>query len=317
MIRFGVIGAGRIARTFAEALKKTEGCAYAIASRDAAKAEAFKTMHGFEVAYGSYEAMLNDPLVDCVYIATPHAFHKAQMLLAIDHGKAVLCEKAFTVNAAEAEEVFARAKAQGVFVMEAMWSRFLPTVRAVVRRVHEHVIGTPCRLDIDFSFLGDPNDTRLYDPKLGGGALLDIGVYAITFANLIFGAPERIETTAEMHDQGVDIAETITYHYVHATATMRVGFTENRPIEARLYGSEGSIRMPWFWQMETAHRYDKGGVLIETLSHPHRANGFEYQIDEVIRCLEANKLESDWMPHRTTLDILRQMDTLRHRWSMN
>lgn len=316
MVRFGVIGAGRIAATFAAALNATEGHGYAIASRSSEKANAFKEKHGFDVAYGSYAEMVTDPLVDCVYVATPHAFHKVHMMMAIDHGKHVLCEKAFTLNADEAEEVFARAKETGVFVMEAMWSRFLPAVRAIISSVERGIIGNPLRLEVDFSFRGDEADQRLYEPSLGGGALLDIGVYAITFANLFFGRPETIESTATKADSGVDIDARIMYRYPSAQAIMQIGFTETRPIEATLYGSEGKIHMPLFWQMEKAFHYSKDGKLVDVFHHPHRVNGFEYQIDEVIRCLQDGRRESDTMPHETTLEILRQMDALRAMWGV-
>ena len=312
--RFGILGAGRIASTFASVLEVTQGNAYAIASRSVEKAQDFKAKHGFHVAYGDYASMLADPWVDCVYVATPHAFHKEHMLMAIDHSKHVLCEKAFTLNTAEAEAVFTRAKDAGVFVMEAMWSRFLPTVKAVVSAVQGGAIGEPLRLEVDFAFKADPNDQRLYEPALGGGALLDVGVYAITFANLFFGPPKTMESSMRPADTGIDLDATVVYRYPHAHATMRIGFTENRPIEATLYGTEGKIHMPLFWQMEKALHYDRHGNLVYTFHHPHRVNGFEYQIDEVIRCLKQHRLESDVMPHKETLEILRQMDAIRTAW---
>lgn len=319
MIRFGVLGAGRIARTFSEAMHGTEGVLYAVASRDGLKAAAFKEDFQFEVAYGSYEAMLKDPLVDCVYIATPHAFHYEQMLASIEHGKAILCEKAFTLNRHQAEIVFARAKAKGVFVMEAMWSRFLPVLREAITHVEAGTLGDLTHFEANFSFKADhklSDQSRLFNLALGGGALLDIGIYPINFAHVFLGLPKHVDATVTRHHTGADLSEVITFQYDKATARLTAGFDSEAPIEATLYGTKGKLHMPLFWALEKAILYDSDDTVVDIIEQPHRINGFEYQIEDVIACLQAGKLESLVMPHQTTLDMLGLMDGLRAAWDL-
>lgn len=317
MIGFGVIGAGNIALRFSEALKGTKGHARAIASRNIDKALKYQKDFGYEVAYEGYDKLFNDPKVDCVYIATPHAFHYEQMLKAIKHGKHVLCEKSFTLNEAQAKHVFEEAKKHGVFVMEAMWTRFLPTIREVLEAIKNGEIGTIETFDANFTFDMPINEqNRLFNKSLGGGALLDIGIYPITLVNLVLGEPDDFDTTAELHDTGVDIEHTINYHYDGLTAHMHSSFKDASTPKAVIKGSKGSIEMTYFWEAEKAYVYNTDHELVRTIDHPHPVNGFEYEINEVIDCIEKGKLESDTVPHETTLDILRQMDTLRKEWGL-
>ncbi len=317
MIRFGVIGAGRITRTFADAIKTTDAELYAIASRSQKKADTYKKDLGFTVAYGSYEAMLNDPKVDVVYVATPHGLHYEQMMMILDYNKAILCEKAFTLNEKEAKAVFSKAKAKNVFVMEAMWSRFLPTVQQVLKKVNEGIIGEMIKLEATFFInANSSDDDRIFNINLGGGALLDIGIYPLTFAHLFFGNPTKVMSNVEKHHTGVDITETIHYLYDNSEAVLKASFKKDESLDATLYGKHGKIHMPRFWMMEEAFIYDENDELIETIHFPHQVNGFEYQINEVIKRLTNNEIESKIMPHKTTLEILNQMDALRATWKV-
>jgi predicted dehydrogenase len=319
MVKFGIIGAGRIAETFANSLNGIdEGILYAVASRNKEKANAFKEKFNVEKAYDSYQAMYEDPALDCVYVATPHGLHYEQMLEILDYKKHILCEKAFTLNHKQAEHVFKKAKEQGVFVMEAMWTRFLPTIQGVMGHVIEGTIGEITHLDATFSFEGNRSpDDRLYNKELGGGALLDIGIYPITLANLVLGPPAIVDAHATLHKTGVDYYETIMYEYENgAVATLKAGFNEDAPRVAMIYGTKGKIHIPNFWSAEEAYVYDKDDNLIEHIKYKHPVNGFEYEIKEVISCIEENRLESNIMPHETTIRILKQMDSLRKKWGI-
>lgn len=320
MIRFGVIGAGRIAQTFSDAVKGVNDAElYAVASRDLEKAQAFKSQHQYKHAYGSYEAMLEDSNVDCVYIATPHGLHYEQMLKCLEYNKPILCEKAFTLNATQAKHVFDIARKKNLFVMEAMWTRFLPVIQAVKEIIADGVIGEIKHLDITFGFHTEAEDRdRIFNPSLGGGALLDIGIYPLTLADMLLGAPEKVETTVKKHPRtGVDIHETMTLSYKNASAQITAAFDENLPNDAKIIGSKGTIVIPFFWQAEEAYIYDDKQNLCEKLSFPHPVNGFEYEIEAVVYCLKNNFKESPIMPHTKTIAMLNQMDALRKAWLIN
>ena len=317
MVLFGYIGPGNIACKFSEALRGMNGYLRAIASRKIEKARKFQSEYGYEHAYEGYEKLFNDDGVDCVYIATPHAFHYEQMLEAIAHGKHVLCEKSFTLNEAQARHVFTEAKKQGVFVMEAMWTRFLPVLSEVLEVVEKGGIGSLTRIEANFTFDVPINEeNRLFNKRLGGGALLDIGIYPITLVNMLLGEPISFETTAEKHDTGVDIEHSITYYYDGVTAYMHASFKDDSTPKAIIEGTNGTIEMDYFWEAEKAHIYNLEGALVRTIHHPHPINGFEYEISEVIHCIESGKKESRIVPHETTLSILRQMDTIRNKWNL-
>ena len=319
MVKFGIIGAGDIANVFAEALNAMGGEAYAVASRDYHKATEFKQRHGFTKAYGSYEAMLEDPEVDCVYIATPHALHETHMMLALSYDKHVLCEKPFTLNEAQAQSVFRMAKEKKRFVMEAMWTRFLPVIKALQQLINSGVIGDVTKITCDFCFdllQGKAPKSRLLDLELGAGALLDIGIYNITFATLFLGLPQRVESRVVLHAHGMDETDDITFYYPNAVAHLYASISEYKPTDGFIYGTKGRIKVFDFFRTEKAEVYDLSGNLIQTIAHPHMRNGFEYEILEVIECINHGKLESDVMSHQESRNILKLMDALRADWNL-
>lgn len=318
MIKFGIIGAGNIANTFADALNGIGGEAYAIASRSLEKATDFKNRHGFEVAYGTYEAMLADPMVDCVYIATPHALHYEHMMLALEYDKHVLCEKPFTINTAQAKRVFAFAKQKQRFVMEAMWTRFLPAMQETIALVRSGIIGEINTLTCDFCFdLGEKNlKNRMFNMDMGAGALLDIGVYNINFAYLFLGLPEQITSNVVLHPNGMDQTDDITFHYKKAKAHLYISLVETKPQDGYIHGTNGMIKVHDFFRTQQVDIYNKKGEITQTIEHPHRINGFEYEIIEVINQITNGKLESDIMSHDETLKILKLMDQLRSDWQL-
>ncbi len=315
-VRFGILGAGRIAHKFAEALRGIGGVPVAVASRDKDRAEAFGERHGIPVSYGSYAELLADPQIDCVYVATPHGLHRDHMIACLEAGKPVLCEKAFTLDLPEAEEVFRLAASRGLFVMEAMWTRFLPVIREALLAVQNGEIGKVVSLEADFAFPGDRDPAgRLLDPALGGGALLDVGIYPITLANLFLGIPESVRAEARFAVTGVDVDETIVYGYPDAEAVLRASFLKLRSRTARIKGTEGSLVLPAFWAAERAEIRDVSGRLRRRIVHPHLVNGMEYEILETARCLKERRKESPLMPWSETREILRQTDGIRGLWN--
>lgn len=218
MIHIAILGAGRIAGTMADTLngmkeKDERFCCYAVAARELERAEAFAKANGFEKAYGSYEEMLSDEKVDLVYIATPHSHHYEHMKLCLEHGKHVLCEKAFTVNAGQAEQILALAKEKRLLVTEAIWTRYMPMRDMINEVLASGVIGKPFMLTANLCYKINQKE-RLIRPELAGGALLDVGIYPLNFAGMAFGDDiEKVESSVQMTDTGVDAQENMTLHY--------------------------------------------------------------------------------------------------------
>lgn len=311
-IKFGIIGAGHIAETFARAITCTEGELIAVASRSMKKASQFKESFKIPLAYGHYEDLLANQDIDCVYIATPHGLHYDHMKMALLANKHVLCEKAFTLNANQAKKIFQLAKEKNRFVMEAMWTRFLPTIRTLQQRVNDGVIGEVIKLEATLSFRHMIDlDSRLYAPRLGGGALLDLGVYPITLANIFMGPPSDYLAKAIMHPNGIDLEEALVAIYEDRAAFLFSSFKENRVNDAMIFGTEGWIKIEGFHRTERALIYAADGSLIQEIYYPHIVNGLEYEIQEVIQCLQEGKLESSIMPALETIAIMEQLDNIR------
>lgn len=320
MIKIGVIGAGNITNTFCQAVNQSVKGAKleAIASRSLKNAEKYKEKYAFSKAYGSYEELYEDKDIDLIYIATPHGFHYEQMMRILDFNKHILCEKSFTLNQVQAKEVFAKAKDKNVFMMEAMWTRFLPVIRELQKDIKNNIIGEINYLEADFCFIPDKTiDHRLFQPILGGGALLDVGIYPITFANLFMGIPKRFESKVEMFETGVDIYGEIEYIYDKGKAVLRAGLNVDLPHLATIKGTKGTILVEGLHATESAKIYNNHNELIKHIQIPHESNGFEYEIREVIKCINNGKTESSIMPHQTTLNILKQMDDIRKSWNFS
>ena len=318
-VRWGILGPGSIARSFATALRAVPGAKLAaVGSRDLAKAQAFAKEFGAAAAFGSYDQLLADREVDAVYVATPHPQHREHALAVIAAGKALLCEKPFTVNAGECAEVIAAARAKRVFAMEAMWTRFLPALAKVRAWIAAGAIGEPRSLSCDFCFRAglDPK-SRLFDPGLAGGGLLDVGVYTIALANMVLGkAPERITGFAHLGATGVDEQAAMVLGYPGGRlASLTCAVRTSTPDDARIHGTDGWIRIPGFWRATKAELHGPNGAR-ETVEYPHRANGYEYEAEEVGRRLAAGELESPVIPLDESLTIMRTMDELRRQWGL-
>ncbi len=319
-IRWGIIGAGHIAEKFATALNSLKDTELtAIASRSIDKAYEFSERYHVRKAYGSYEELVKDSDIDVIYIATPHTEHRKNASLCITHGKAVLCEKPFTVNYREAEILTTLAKEHKVFLMEAMWTKFLPATRTVRQWIEEERIGKVKYIQASFGFRSEFNpQSRLYDPKLAGGALLDVGVYPISYATFLLGKqPEKVVSSAFLGKSRVDETNVIALLFEGgAMADLSSSISANTGNDATIIGDRGRISVPNFWTAEKAELYDANGKLTETFSHPFTSNGFVYEVEEVNRCLREGKLQSDIIPHETTLAIMKLMDGIRADWGL-
>ena len=316
-IRWGILGTGNIAQQFAKGLAELpDAQLVGVGSRSLETAQAFATDFGATRAHGSYDALAQDPEVEVVYIATPHTLHAENGLLCLGAGKAVLCEKPFALNAAQAQRVIDTARANGLFLMEAMWTRFFPLFRTLRELVQEGRIGEPRLLHADFGFASPVTQSRLFDPKLGGGALLDVGVYPVSLASYLLGTPTEVSSYAHLGTTGVDEQNALVLnHQSGALALLSSTIRAATPQEAVLMGTEGNIRIctPW-WQPEklVLTRSDDE----ETFSSPLPHNGYAYEAAEVMRCLREGRLESPVMPLDETLSIMQTLDTCRAQWGL-
>ncbi|MBK5272365.1 MAG: Gfo/Idh/MocA family oxidoreductase [Bacteroidia bacterium] len=311
--RWGILGAGRIAEKFCEALCFVEGSeVYAVASRDMEKAKAYATKYKATRFYNNYNDLVKDENIDTIYIATPHPFHYEQTMLCLQNKKAVLCEKPMSLSYKKTSEMIDVATQNKLFLMEGMWTGCMPFIDKILSLIKEDLIGPPQYVDADFGFLApsDPNG-RLLNKALGGGSVLDIGIYPIFLATLILGEPSSIQSVSKLTDTGVDEYANIVFRYengktAHIFST--IGF--NTAIEATIIGTKGRIKIdsPWFKATGFSVHLNDGAT--QNFSMPHLCNGFEYEIMEVMRCLENGLLQCSKMPHATTLSLSKSMDEI-------
>lgn len=315
-MNLAILGAGKIAATIAETVQQMEEVKlYAVSSREEARARAFAEQYGVQKYFGSYEEMVKDEKVDLVYVATPHSHHFEHAKLCIAHGKPVLCEKAFTRNAKEAEELLAFAREKGVFITEAMLVRYMPMAKTLKELIDSGRIGRVVGVTANLGYsLMDVE--RLVRPELAGGALLDLGVYTLNLATLVLGDEvERFESVVTWHDTGVDKSEFIQLIYpggVIASLFNTMEATTER--QSWIYGTEGYIRVEGTSLFESFSIYNNQYELVETIPRPPRISGYEYEIMACKRALEEGRLECEEMPHGHTLRIMGLMDEIRESW---
>lgn len=318
-IRWGILGPGGIAHKFVTGLQELEGAELAaVGSRTKEKAEAFAGEYGFARAHGSYEELAHDPEVDIIYVATPHPAHKENVLLCLKAGKAVLCEKPFTINAQEAEEMIACARASGVFLMEAMWTRFLPAIVQVREWLRKGVIGDIRMVKADFGFsIGWDPQSRLLNPELGGGALLDAGIYPVSFASMVLGSqPDEIRSLAHMGKTGVDEQFSLLFGYSQGRIANLSGAVRTRMVsDAWILGTEGQIHVPRFLFARSANLLVEGQEPV-VCEPPFPGNGYQHEAAEAMRCLREGRTESEIMPLDETLAIMKTMDAVRQQWGL-
>ena len=322
VMNVAILGAGAIARSMCKTLRgmKANGRPvelYAVASRSLEKAQAFAAEEGVCKAYGSYEEMLRDPDVHLVYVATPHSHHAEQMKMCIAHGKAILCEKAFTPNLHQAEEVLALAEEKGVYVAEAIWPRYMPSRQIINDLLAEGVIGEPRMLYSNLCYAVEHKE-RITRPELAGGALLDLGVYVLNFASMVFGDDiVRINSTVELMDTGVDRTETITIKYRDGRMAQLMASTAfNSDRRCVVYGTKGFLLVDNVNNPAWVEIYDKDhrDKPIRRIDMPEQITGYEYEVEACLRDLQAGNLEPAEIPHEQTRMLLHQMDALRAIW---
>lgn len=306
---FGIIGAGNIANKFCDAVRGMKGVEVAaVASRTPGKAETFAQKQKIPAAYDNYEALAARPDIDAVYVATTHNFHKENMLLAIDHGKAVLCEKAFTLTKSDAEEVFVRAREKGVFVMEATWSLFNPVLRQAREWLAQGQIG---RIDVGHYMMGfqagNNAEGRMLNPKLAGGAMFDLGIYVVEIMTYLIPQPlVDVQSHIIRGETGVDTVDAIRLIFERAVVDLECLITCDIDDHLDIYGTKGHLHIDTPHCGESALLYDGKGLCSQ---YYHRLdNGFEYEIQELIDCVRAGKLESDIIPHSHTLQCAEVFD---------
>jgi predicted dehydrogenase len=318
-VRWGILGTGGIARTFVDGLGSLpEAEVLAVGSRSEASAAAFAGEKEIPRHYGAYEGLAEDPDVDVVYVATPHPFHAENAELCLRAGKAVLCEKPFTLNAAEAERVVGLARERGLFLMEGMWTRFFPLMQEVRRLVTEGTIGEVRMLNVDFGFRAELDPaSRLFDPALGGGALLDVGVYCVSMASMVLGRPTEAIGLFHLGETGVDEQASIVLEYEGGRlANLSIGVRTASPQEATIMGTDGYVRIHSPWWRPSSTTISRPGREDETVEKPVSGNGFGYEAAEVMRCLERGETESAIMPLDETIAVMRTMDGLRAAWGL-
>lgn len=318
-LRWGILGAGGIAKRFSEDVKNLEGHTLAaVGSRDQTKADTFADQYGIANRHAGYEALVSDPEVDVVYVATPHNFHKEHTLLALSAGKAVLCEKPFTINKGEAEVIVADARAKKLFLMEGMWSRCFPLMGKVRELLKEGAIGEPRMLQADFGFRAGVNpEGRLFNLALGGGGLMDVGVYTVSLASMIFGKPSKITGVAEIGSTGVDEqAGMLLLHDGGQLAVLSTAIRTNTPHEVQIWGTDGRIRIHSAWWRPSAITVTRSGKGEETIEMPFEGGGFQFEAQHIADCLRAGKTESDIMPLDESLQIMQTLDTLRGQFGI-
>lgn len=320
MLNIALLGAGHISGKMARTLvaMRDEGIVapYAVASRDLAKAQAFAKEFGIAKAYGSYLDAVKDPAVDLVYVGTPNSHHYEHVRLCLEHGKHVLCEKPFTANAAQAESLIAFARERGLFLQEAIWLRFLPAIQRIREVVTSGEIGTPRFIEAAFSIPMLAKE-RIINPALGGGTLLDLGIYPLTFALYLFGENyEKLSGTAHLSASGVDEQETFTLTYADGRmATITSSYSALAGAFGRVSGTEGRIEVDPLVRCE-GFRIIKPDGTVQTETLPFDHTGYEYEVRAAAAAIAAGKLECDEAPQFSTLFTLHTMDTLRRMWGV-
>jgi len=311
-IRWGIISAGVIAHKFAANLQKLKDARVAaVAASSLERAESFAGRHGIPKAYGSYREMCQDPDIDAVYISTIHTLHRENALLCLEHGKPVLCEKPFALNAAQAREMVQKAREKKLFLMEAMWTRFMPAFQKAMGWIRSGRIGEVRMLKADFGFRAAwKPELRLLNPEQAGGALLDVGVYPVSLASHIFGSqPSDISAQAHIGSTHVDEQTAMVFKYPDGRLALLSGAIRTRtPQQAFIMGTEGMIWMPGFWRGRLAVMFRGRRKLPAIALGP---SGFQYEAAEAGKCISQGLTESPLMPLDETIAIMETMDRVR------
>ena len=314
-IRWGILACGGIAEKFVSDLVAhvSDGAVYAVASRDLMKAQAFGVKHGVIKAFGSYQELADCPEVDVIYIATPHAQHYENTLMCLKAGKAVLCEKAFTINSLMLEEMVAKSREKNLFLMEAIWTRFHPSVAKVLELIESGVVGNIVHIAADFGFKApfDVNN-RLFNPELTGGSLYDIGIYPLFISKLLLGNPKEIKAVATMAETGVDMNCAISLTYANgATASLFSTIMADTDTVCTVYGTKGKIFMHGRFHETKGLTLSIKGQEPQVFETERLGFGYSYEAEEVQQCLRAGKTESDKLPLQFSLELMELLCEIR------
>ena len=312
------LGAGSMAGVMATTLQPLKGVTcYAVAARDGARAQVFADKYGFLKAYGSYTDMLEDPDVELVYISTPHSHHYEHIRLCLNHGKHVLCEKAFTANARQAEEVLRLAESRGLLLTEAMWIRYMPMAFKIIEVVNSGIIGRPTSLSANLGYPLEHSE-RMVKPSLCGGALLDLGVYVLNFAAMIFGNDiESMSANCVRYHSGVDAQETIMLTYRDGRmATLYATMLAQTDRRGIINGTNGYIEIDNINNFEAMRVYNLERRVVAEYAAPTQVTGYEYEIQSAMKAIREGQIECPEMTHYDTLFMMRLMDNIRAAWKM-
>lgn len=330
-MKFAIMALGKIAQSMAQTVagirdanKSHTATAedvqielYAVASRNYERAQEFAKQWGFEKAYGSYEEMLEDEAVDLVYVASPHSHHYQHAKMCLEHGKNVLLEKAFTVNSEQAEELIALAKEKKLLLAEAMWTRYMPSRKMIEELITGGAIGEPFSLTANLGYSMAQKE-RLQDPELAGGALLDVGVYPINFALMVFrGEIKKIDTTAVLSPRGVDCLNSVTLTFDGGKmAVLHSSMLSVTDRSGVIYGNKGYIEVKNINNCEEIRVFDINHQMTACHKVPEQINGYEYEVISCIKAIKEGRSECEEMPHKETLRVMRLLDRIRNEWGM-
>lgn len=317
-MKFAILAPGHIAQSMAKAVTGIEKIErYAVASRDLKRAENFAAQWGFEKAYGSYEEMLKDPEVELVYVASPHSHHYQHAKLCLEHGKHVLVEKAFTINARQAEELIGLSREKGLLLAEAIWTRYMPSRKMIDELVEKGTIGKITSLTANLGYALSHVE-RLQDPKLAGGALLDLGVYPINFALMVFhGKVQKVDSAAVLSPKGIDWINSMTLTFEDGKmAVLHSNMLSMTDRQGVINGEKGFLEVQNINNCDEIRVYDMERRLTARYQVPEQINGYEYEVISCIRAIEAGQVECEEMPHSEILRVMKLMDEMREAWGM-
>ena len=316
--QIGIMGTGNIAGVMADTVNKMKNVKlYAVASREKVKADVFAGKYGCKKAYGSYEELASDNKVDLTYIATPHSEHFANAKMCIEHGKPVLCEKAFTANAMQAEELIRLSEEKGVFLAEAMWTRYMPMLTTIREVIGSGVIGEPKTLTANLGYAVSHLE-RMKDPNLAGGARLDLCIYPLNFALMLFGYNiAKIHSSCTYTDTGVDEQDSITLQYIdgrmaHLNSSM-VSLSDRKGI---VYGTKGFIIVENINNFQSVAVYDSLYKKVGLYKCPKQISGYEYEVEASVKAIRSRQIECAEMPHAESLRVMKIMDSIRKEWGI-
>lgn len=315
MIKMAILGAGAIANKMAATITKMDEVeAYAIAARELDRAQAFAEAYGFTKAYGSYEEMLADEAVDLVYVAVPHSHHYKMTKLCLEAGKHVLCEKAFMVNAEQARDVLALAKSKKLLLTEAIWTRYMPSRKIIDDIIARGEIGEVTSLTANLGYELS-QIKRIWDPALAGGALLDVGVYLVNFARMVFGEDMTSVSSYAVFKDGVDMIDSIVMTFEGGkTATMQCNVNAVLNRTGCIFGTKGYLEITNINNPEEIKVYNEEYQAVRTYAVPEQITGYEYEVEACVRAIESGSLECPQMPHAETIQVMEIMDGIRKSW---